>query len=356
MIQFYMPTKIVDGKGVVQQQGKIIKEYGQRALVVTGRFSSKMNGSLQDMKNTLEKLNIEYQVFDEVEENPSVENVVQGANKYKEADFVIGIGGGSPLDAAKAIAVLLKNPEENVEDVLFNMPEAKGLPVIAVPTTAGTGSEVTPYSILTLHKEETKRNFSCKLFPEVAFIDVRYYLTMNISVRRDTCIDALTHLVESYLNTNASIYSDGIVEAGLALWARAYPNLNKDKISEEAMHDFAIASMFAGIAISQTGTSLPHGMGYFLTYHHGISHGHANGLFIGKYLRLYQDKKKVAKLLSYLEMDSVETFEKKICQLLPTVCLTDLEKEHYVEQMMMNQGKLKNYPFSITKEELLAMY
>ncbi len=356
MMQFYMPTKIFDGKEIIQEKGQLLREYGKRALIVTGRHSSKINGSLRDVEEILKQLDIDYRIFDDVEENPSIENVVKGAKTYEAAQFVIGVGGGSPLDAAKAIGVLLKNPNIPVEKVLFETPNAKALPVIAIPTTAGTGSEVTPYSILTVHKEQTKRNFNCKIFPEIAFIDVRYFLTMHIKVRVHTCIDALTHLIESYLNTNATAYSDGIVEAGLRLWAKGYPRINAENIDETHMNYFIEASTFAGIAISQTGTSLPHGMGYYLTYHHGLSHGHANGILTSSYLRLYQNQEKVKQLLTYLNMETIEEFERKIDSLLPGLNLTQEQIQRYAEQMMSNQAKLKNYPFKVTTEELFMMY
>ncbi len=351
-----MPTKLFDGKKIIEEKGQLLLDYGKHALIVTGGHSSKINGSLGDVEDALKAVNIDYRIFDQVEENPSIENVIDGANVYKEAEFVIGIGGGSPLDAAKAIAVLLKNPHEPEEKILFETSGAKALPVIAVPTTAGTGSEVTPYSILTVHKDQTKRNFKCRVFPEIAFLDVRYFLTMSIHVRLHTCIDALTHLVESYLNTNATEYSDGIVEAGLSLWAKGFPRIQAENIDETHMQYFIAASTFAGMAISQTGTSLPHGMGYFLTYHHGLSHGHANGILTSGYLRLYQDQDKVNRLLKCLGFHAIEDFEKEVDVLLPALNLTDDQMLMYVDQMMLNQEKLKNYPFEVTKDELFMMY
>lgn len=356
MKQFYMPTKLFDGKKIIEEKKQLLLAYGRRALIVTGSQSSKINGSLGDVEDALKVLNIDYRIFDQVEENPSIENVIGGAKAYKEAEFVIGIGGGSPLDAAKAIAVLLKNPHEPEEKILFETPNAKALPVIAVPTTAGTGSEVTPYSILTVHKDQTKRNFKCRVFPEIAFLDVSYFLTMSIHVRVHTCIDALTHLVESYLNTNATEYSDGIVEAGLTLWAKGFPRIQAENIDETHMQYFIAASTFAGMAISQTGTSLPHGMGYFLTYHHGLSHGHANGILTSSYLRLYQDQDKVNRLLRCLGFHSIEAFEKEVDVLLPALNLREDQMLMYAEQMMLNQAKLKNYPFEVTKDELFMMY
>ena len=356
MPQFYMPTKVFDGKAIIKKNKHLLLNYGQRALIVTGRNSSKINGALFEVEDILQTLDIEYYVFDDVEENPSIENVIRGTKIYKEADFVIGIGGGSALDAAKAIAVIMKNPAMPVETVLFSTPDAKGLPVIAIPTTAGTGSEVTPYSILTLHKDQTKRNFSCKVFPEIAFLDIRYFLTMPKQVRIDTCIDALTHLVESYLNSNATYYSDSIVEAGLGLWSKGFPEISGEIIEEEYMQYFMTASMFAGMAISQTGTSLPHGMGYFLTYHHGVSHGQANGILTSSYLRLYEDQEKVNRLLRYLGFGSIADFEKGLDSLLPSLNLTDMQMQEYAAKMMQNQAKLKNYPFEVTQENLFMMY
>src|SRR5690606_4102226 len=148
---------------------------GRKALIVTGRRSAKINGSYDDVRQALSETGVGYVLFDEVEENPSLETIERGreTGKKNQVDFVIGIGGGSPMDAAKAIALFIKNPEINKENI-FSAGKLDSIPVVAVPTTSGTGSEVTQYSIVTVHKEKTKKNLGQSIFPKVAFIDSKY--------------------------------------------------------------------------------------------------------------------------------------------------------------------------------------
>lgn len=357
-MQYYMPTRIIEDREVVRKNASLLREFGKKAVIITGKHSSKHNGSLEDTIRALESEAIAYQVYHEIEENPSVENVVSAAASCEGVDFVIGIGGGSPLDAAKAVAVLLGNPELEPMEALFGTKQRKVLPMVAIPTTAGTGSETTPYAILTLHKEQTKRNFSIKVFPEIAFMDLRYFLTMGKTTRIHTCIDAFTHLVESYLNTNANSYSDMVCEAGLTSWSKGFPGIAQEVIEEEYMQAFMQASTIAGIAISQTGTSIPHGLGYALTYHHGLSHGHANGLLTPAYLKLFAKKnpEKVRLLLNCSGFEDIAALEKVFAKLLEPIHLSKEQADRYCDEMLQNEAKLRNYPYPITKEELLRFY
>ncbi len=148
----YVPTKVYSESGCVNNHGKELASFGEKAMIVTGKLSAKKNGALQDVKNALHAENTSYIIFDEIEENPSIETVMKARDigLREKVDFVVGIGGGSPLDAAKAIAMMIANPDET-ETVLYEAKELKNLPVVCVPTTCGTGSEVTPYAVLTIH-------------------------------------------------------------------------------------------------------------------------------------------------------------------------------------------------------------
>ena len=156
-MRFFDPTNTYAEKNCVQNHKKELLALGTRAFVITGHSSSKKNGSLDDVIHVLEEASVPYKVFNEIEENPSVETVVKAAEIGKEfkADFVIGIGGGSPLDASKAIALLIANPEET-GDCFYVEKDLKALSIAAVPTTCGTGSEITPAAVLTRHDTQTK--------------------------------------------------------------------------------------------------------------------------------------------------------------------------------------------------------
>ncbi|WP_243114499.1 iron-containing alcohol dehydrogenase [Ethanoligenens harbinense] len=175
-INFFLPTRILMDDGCVRKHAAVFKELGKKALIVTGKHSAKANGSLQDVADTLTAQGIDYTVFDRVETNPSIANVREGAAFAKEhhVDFVIGIGGGSPMDASKAIALLAC--QDLADEVLFTGPYTQDiLPLLLLPTTAGTGSEVTQYSILTNDRAQSKTSIANPLiFPKIAMIDAKY--------------------------------------------------------------------------------------------------------------------------------------------------------------------------------------
>ena len=189
MFIYEMPTKLYFGRDCIVHAGAIWSAFGKKALLVTGRHSAKINGSQQAVTDQLDKEGIAWTVFDEVENNPSVATVRKGAalGKDEHADFVIGIGGGSPMDAAKVIALLCTNDLDDTQ--LFTGPYQKPLPIVIVPTTAGTGSEVTKYAVLTNPAAGTKQSVSTPLiFPTISLADpltVRAdYLYVNISAWR----------------------------------------------------------------------------------------------------------------------------------------------------------------------------
>lgn len=356
MLNYYMPTRIMWGREIVKESGHHMKGLGQKALIVTGRNSSKINGSLEDVLQTLSKNDIEYKIYDQILENPSIENVEEGAAYYLDADFVIGIGGGSPIDAAKAIAVLIKNKGLSAKEAFWSGVQRQAIPVVAIPTTAGTGTETTPYAILTDHIDQTKKNFSQLVFPVFAFFDVRYFMTMPLETRIYTGVDALTHLVESYLTTNSNPLNSYFSEEGLRLWGQCRNLLNQVIMDEATMEKLMEASMLAGIAIAQTGTSLPHGMGYALTYFEHIVHGKANGILLKPYMAKCKDVAKVKRILELIDFESLDSLGNYLLEVLGS---TKIQKEaivQYAKAMMSNSLKLKNHPDVVTEDDLIQIY
>lgn len=357
-IQYYMPTKILYGHNVILKNGQLFKQLGNKALIVTGKSSAKKNGSLNHMIELLEQERISYVLFDQVEENPSIETVVQAGKVGidEKVDMVIGIGGGSPIDAAKAIGVIIKNPQCDKES-LFLENSLKSIPIIAIPTTAGTGTETTPYAILTDHEQQTKRNFSPKIFPEVALLDPQYFKTMPYQVMINTAVDALSHLIEGFLTVKANFLSDLLAQQGLSLWGQCLPHLKTGNLSQVSWQHLIMASTIGGMVIAQSGTSLPHGMGYNLTYYKDIPHGKANGVLIVPYLKLHPHKEKVQTILSLLKMQDLDNLHHFLISILgDKVVLTEKEIEIFSESMTSNQAKLANHPQAITKEEIRDMY
>lgn len=351
-MQLYMPTKVYSEVDCVRSHGKEITSLGTKAMIVTGRNAAKKNGALADVVQALEDM--PYILFDRVEENPSIETVMEArALAIKEkADLFIGIGGGSPMDASKAIAMMAANPQET-EAVLYTAKALKHYPVVCVPTTCGTGSEVTPYAILTRHAHKTKKSISHRIFPALALLDAKYLKTMSRTGLVNTCVDALSHLLESYLNANSNELNRIYSREGLRIWAQFKDRLLTDTLTEEDYPLMLHASMAAGIAITHTGTSLPHGMSYPVTYALGIPHGRAVGMFLGGFVETYGDEKQAGEAVAILGFESTAQFHAYMGQLLGRVEVPEQLLKTGAEKLLSDPGKLKNYPFPLTEEKLI---
>lgn len=355
-MQLYMPTKVYSEKECVINHAKEIASLGKKAMLVTGKNSARKCGALQDVEDVLQQEKITYVIFNEIEENPSIETVMKARDfgVCEKVDFVIGIGGGSPLDAAKAIAMMIANPSLG-EEVLYDSLELENLPIICVPTTCGTGSEVTPYAILTIHKQRTKKSISHRIYPNLALLDAKYLKSMSREGLVNTAVDALAHLLESFLNTNTNELNRIYSREGLSIWKEFKKRLLDDSLLEEDYVTMLHASMVAGMAITHTGTSLPHGLSYPVTYELGVPHGKAVGMFLGGFVEGYQDKEEVAKVLRLLDFDSAEAFRRYMKELLGEVTVSEELMKENIQSLLANPAKLKNYPFEITEKELMEM-
>jgi len=357
-INYYMPTKVVLDEEVVLKNSNLFYAYGEKALIVTGKTSSIINGSLKDVANVLDKKGIIYDIFNDVEENPSLETIenIAKLGKAQNSNFIIGIGGGSPIDAAKAAGVLINNPNATRYN-LFDSPHLKSIPIIAVPTTAGTGTETTPYSIVTDNELQTKRGICQRVFPEVALLDVKYLMFLPEQITINTSIDVLSHLIEGYLSSNANILSDALAEKGLKLFGECLNMIRERDFSYTIRKKLMVASTLAGMVIAQSGTSLPHGMGYALTYYHNIPHGKANGVLLKSYLEFCTDESKTRKILYLLTLENLDElgdFLNSVLGYVNSVSYEDICS--YTDKMTLNKNKLKNHPAPVMKEDILKIY
>ena len=355
-MMLYMPTIVYSEKNCVKNHAKDIALVGKKAMIVTGKHSSRANGSLKDVTEVLDEENITYIVFDDIEENPSIETVMKAREIgiKEKVDFVIGIGGGSPLDASKAIAMMIAN-EDKDECVLYESDKLGALPVITVPTTAGTGSEVTPYAILTIHAKRTKKSISHRIYPVMALLDSKYLKTQGKNTLINTAVDALAHCVESYLNTNSNELNRTYSEKGLRIFGEVKGALMKYEITDEIYDKLLYMAMIAGIAITHTATSLPHGLSYAVTYELGVPHGKAVGMFLGGYVENYKNAEDVKNVMNMLGFDSAKEFRSYLNELLGMVDVPADIMDRNVEDLLSNKAKLKNYPFNVTDEELRAL-
>lgn len=345
---FNMPTKIYSERNCVRKYREQWTAVGNRALIVTGKSSAK-NGALADVTAVLEETGKSYYVFDETEENPSIEMVmkVREIGIREQVDFVIGIGGGSPMDAAKAIALMLAQKEKDA-DFLYQKGDDTALPVVEVPTTCGTGSEATPYAILTIHAKRTKASLPHRVYPVYALVDGKYLMSAPRSIIVNTAVDALGHFIESYVNTNATDFSRMICEYGMGVWSSSKNVLIGAELTEEECDRLLFASTLAGMAISHTGTALPHGLSYYLTYENGIPHGKAVGYFLPGYLAQASPmlRRKVLQLIGFPDIQYFCSFMRKLIgKLEAEESLIDAA----VKGILSNDAKLKNVPYQVTE-------
>ena len=317
----HIPTKLYFGCGCVTAHREELCSLGSKALIVTGR-SSANNGSLDDVKAALDSCGKEYAVFDKTEENPSVATVMEAARLAVSngADFVIGIGGGSPLDAAKAAALMAANPDKG-EAFLTGKEKCQytpALPTAAIPTTCGTGSEVTGVSVLTYHERRTKGSIPFRIYPAIALCDGSYLINAPRSLIINTAVDTLGHLIESYLNSAADDHSKAIAAHGLELWKRDLPLLERGITAEEGSM-LLEASAAGGAAIAHTGTGIPHGLSYTLTYEQHIHHGKAVGYFLPAYVRLCPDadRREVLRLTGFDSEEAMARYIYSMCGCAP---------------------------------------
>ena len=354
MSVFYMPVKVFDEPDAVLKNASLLAKFGKTALLVTGRHSAKSNGSYDDVCAALDSQQIAHVLLDEIEENPCVETIMKARDFGVEnhADFVIGIGGGSAMDAAKAVALMIRHREEDAEYLYRDGASSDTVPVVAVPTTCGTGSEVTAVSVITVPEKHTKLSIKHKIFPQIALIDGKYLRTAPVSVIHNTAIDALTHMIESQINTKATDYSRMCSEAGLRLWSRSLPVLRGERSADDNDYrNMMRASMMAGMAIAQDGTTLPHGLSYQLTFRNHVPHGKAVGYFTAGYLSCAASDERDF-ILQTAGFSSLKDFQEVLLKACGPVIADDTVLEEAVDMLSSNQAKLAAAPFPCGRETL----
>ena len=307
----YMPVRLITGRGCVRQNADKLYRLGKKALIVTGKNSARACGALTDVFIALKDGNSDSVLFDRIGPNPALTDCMEAAAlaAAQGCDYVIGIGGGSPLDAAKCIAVLAANPGMTREELYsLNWPN-RPLPIACVGTTAGTGSEVTKVSVITVPEGRKKSFHHEDIFPAVSFGDPAYTDLLPFDITCSTAIDALSHALESYFSRYANELSKCYSIRAVRM---LLPEL--EKLSEASGSDSAglpalpspqsrdilyHASLYGGMAINQTGTCLPHAMGYFMTEQYNIPHGYACAIFLPAFLRINEERKRTLAVSLY---------------------------------------------------------
>jgi len=357
---YLMPTRIISGDGCINAFASELKPFGKTAMLVTGSASAKKNGSLDDVTAALTKNGQTYFVYDKVKSNPTVPCAYDGGEAAKRggADFIVAIGGGSPMDAAKAMALLACR--DIPESELFSGDYGnRALPIIAVPTTAGTGSEVTQYSILTNDKAETKTSIATPLiFPKIAFLDAKYIMGLPRDTMINTVADALSHAIEGMLSVRAGVFSDTLASSSAKTIISCCNDLEKGSLTKEQYSSLLYASTLAGMVIANTGTTVVHAMGYSLTYYKDISHGRANGLLLGRYLEYVRDKAPAlcGKICTAADLKDEKELKTKLASLLgKPEQLTGAEISHYSAKAAVSKN-MQNCLVPISQSEIETVY
>ena len=360
---FFLPINVKSGKNCVRENSALLRSFGDRCIIVTGSTSAKKCGALDDAADALKKEGISFTVYDKITENPRIDHCHEAGKLARDfgAHFVIGIGGGSPLDAAKAVAVYAANPDFAPLDI-YSPDHQKALPIVAIGTTAGTGSEVGRVSVLTNPDTGRKKSISPNdCYPSLTFADPKYTYSMPYSVTVSTALDALSHVLEGYMSVKCGDLPTLFGEKAISLIWEGLSFLHKEKtVPDGALREkLYYGSLYAGITLAYCGTAFPHPMGYILTENYGIPHGKACTAFMGEFIdraALFTPEK-AEKALSIMGTD-IDAFKKVIAELtdLPEITMTEEEIEKYCERFDTAPANFKFSPGSFTKEDAVRVF
>ena len=287
---YFVPTEIFFGCGCINELGKLVTRFGKKALLVTTPNSPKKGTLYERVKKILTDAGISVAHFDGVIPNPTTDVVSAGAKMAREfgAEMVIGLGGGSSMDSAKAIAVEATH-DGTVWDYrhFTSGPTEKTLPIIEVGTTAGTGSQITPGAVITKTALKDKSALWHKtLFPRIAIVDPELTKTMLPNVTAQTGFDAFCHNFEAYISVNANPLVETLALDAIKDIAAYLPEAIKDGNNMEARSKMAWADTIGGINITLAGVTLPHGLGMQVGGHcPQVTHGQALAVFYPEFTR-----------------------------------------------------------------------
>ena len=373
---FSVPQNIIVGKGSLAKLPEVAEKLGgKKAFIISGPHLNKM-GIVKSCQDAMKEKEIESSSFTETEGNPSVETVDKAAAAFKEsgADFIVALGGGSPMDVAKAVGVVAKYGGRITEYEGADKVPGDIIPLIAVPTTAGTGSEVTAFSVITDHSRDYKLTvFSYKLIPSYAILDAELLTTAPASVAAACGIDAMVHALEAYISTAASPFSDAMAEKALELIGaniRSYVANRGDIAAAESM---LVGSLFAGIAFSWARLGDVHAMSHPVSAYFNVPHGVANAILLPTIVEynMLADKGKYLKIYNYIAALPVAPDEftpdmlvDEILELNEALGIpaglseagVTKDKFDAMADDAMKSGNIAVNPRSTTKKDILALY
>jgi alcohol dehydrogenase class IV len=279
----FSPNKILFGIGASKEIGKEARSLrAAKALIITDPGVS-LSGITEPIRANLEEAGLKVSLFDRVEPEPPADAVDEGAQYIKEtgSDIVIGVGGGSSLDVAKGASLLAHNSGKVLDYCGMDLVPNRGLPKILVPTTAGTGSEVTRVFVVTDKTDNMKKVvYSNYAIGDLAIVDPTLTLSMPPKVTADSGMDALVHAIETFVSMNATPFSDLLASEAIRLIAKYIPVAFAKSENLEARYHMSLASLLAGLAFASGGLGAVHALAYPLGTEYHLPHGRSNAIML----------------------------------------------------------------------------
>ena len=359
---FIMPGKIISGSGALDQAGEQFQKMGSRALIVTDQMMRQL-GTLDKVTAVLEKNGVAYSVFDGVSGEPTDVMVNEGLQAYKKdgCDFLIALGGGSPIDSMKAVAALSVTDEE-ISDFFGKEIEGNLPPMAAIPTTAGTGSEATRFTIITDTKKDVKMLLRGDvLMPDLAIVDPQFTITAPPKTTAATGLDALTHAVESYTSVKAQSLTDVFALSAVQRIFKNLPVAFHDGGNVAAREEMSLAALEAGIAFNNASVTIVHGMSRPIgaLFHVALDGAYDRFARLGEAIGVAKDGQS--------DQEKAEAFLDavvKLCEELeiPTLAGYGIDKEQFFAVMdkmaddALASGSPANTRKAVSKEDILNIY
>ncbi|WP_196598666.1 iron-containing alcohol dehydrogenase [Pectinatus frisingensis] len=375
---FLVPNVILSGEGAVNDIGNYLKGKGNKALLVTDKFMVQF-GNAKKVTDALDKCKIKYTVYDGVNGEPTDEMVMKGVDVYKEnnCDFLIGLGGGSPIDTAKAIGFMSVS-NGKISDYMHKSIDLPVPYLVAVPTTAGTGSEATQFTIITDTKNNVKMLLSgLAILPKLAIIDPNFTLTAPVKVTVATGLDALCHAIEAYTSRKAQPLSDIFALSAIAKIHENLPLCFADGKNIQARMKMSLAATEAGIAFNNSSVTIIHGMSRPIGALFHIAHGLSNAvlLIVCMKFAIRENKERFAEIARTMGVvgnnanidEAVQAFITELedfCKALKVPGLSELgvDKEIFLNNLdkmasdALDSGSPANTMRQPTKEDIIKIY
>ena len=361
--EFCMPVDVVCGENCVTNNVDIFRSLGKRALVITYDLPAPARHyALEDVEQVLKEAEIEYVVNKDAIENPTISSIVKIAKEAMsegQVDFIIGCGGGSAIDSAKVISLLLKYPDAEPYDLLFTEQKIPGVPLVAIPTTCGTGSECTRWASVTRDDTMNKGSIRIPVFAKYAFVDARYIAELPRSLTCFTALDTLCHCSEVYLTTGASFFSKAYGEMGMKLFSTYKDALLKGEYTKDERENMMLCATLGGVAISQAMSALPHGLSKPVGVTTHMPHGLACASTLVPYLKIFEDKTEVNKVVSWCGFSSLEEMDEymhaMIDEYVARYSCTDEDIDAWAQEVFDDKKRLSVHPGEVTKEMLVGL-